>query len=177
LRCYAQRWVPFFFLSGWFTNNTADIVIGALLALGPIVVLLVVRKIAREQGRRAFQDVLQGFGADYATWYNGSGLAISTVRRQILVAGLVRHNTYAFEAFVGSYSKFTRDVPSGGDGVIAVLVTMLALMRITVGYFTDGLFVQFRDGSSWQIIGIRRKDAETWSDRLAATAPSIAPSR
>lgn len=163
--------------SGLFANMAGDIALGTALIAGPVIVLLIVRHLAIRQGKAGFELGLQGFAPDHSAWYKGSGLAISSARRQILVAGPTQHRIYAFEDYAGSWGKFTTDVPYGGDGLIAVFTMLLALGRITLAYFTDGLFVNFRDGSSWRMIGVRRKDAERWADLLHATEGSIGTGR
>ncbi len=162
-------------LSGWMTHTTNDVALGVALIVVPLLALFFVRRLAVLQGRAAFNMALQTFAADHSAWYYGSGLALSSVRRQVLVAGPAEVRTYAFDDFVGMEQIFTRDTPYTTGGPFAAITVMIALMRIIIGYFTDGMFLHFRDGSKWQIAGLRKTAAQQWAERLVAAGVRTGP--
>lgn len=155
-------------VSGWVSGAISDIVEGALMVVVPLALFLFVRRLAVRQGHAAFVSALEGFAADHDAWYYGSGLAVSSIRQQVLVAGPSAHKVYPLSDFLGARNSFTGDVPYSSSGPLAGFMVIIGLVRIIIGYFTDGMFLQFRDGSAWQIAGLRKSDSKVWAERLAA---------
>ncbi|RYE08300.1 MAG: hypothetical protein EOP22_14000 [Hyphomicrobiales bacterium] len=160
--------------SGALAANTSDIVVGAAMIVLPALGYAALRWYAWQRGRRAFDAVLQdGFAADGQNWFDGCGVAISTTRSQILVAVPGAQRVYPASEMRAVYSIVTGDVygPGGiavhADGMLAGLVSIIAFGRVILAYFTDGMFIDFSDGTRWRIVGVRKADARAWEQRFA----------
>jgi hypothetical protein len=155
--------------SGALSGSVSDEVLGAVLLIVPAIAYFALRISTRLQGRAEFRAALEGgFAPDHQGWFDGSGLAISGVRKEILIASQGKQKAYRSSQLVGFRVSRTPSPFGGPDGIVGVIMALVGLIQVIIGYFTDGMFLEFSDGSTWRVMGLRKRDVENWQRRFAA---------